>query len=53
MKTWKPAPYGMRDNPGVFDTGNGAIKTIEERDAHPGVERAEGDQRIVKVADEN
>lgn len=39
MTTWKPAPYGMADNPGVYDTGNGAIKTIEESPSHPGVER--------------
>lgn len=36
---WTPAPYGLPENPGVFDTGNGALRTIERCADFPGVER--------------
>jgi hypothetical protein len=40
-KQWVPAPYGAQDNPGVFDTGNGALMFIERNEAFPGLERVE------------
>lgn len=36
---WTLVKYGCRENPGIFDTGNGAIRSIEESPAYPGIER--------------
>lgn len=33
------APYGLRERPGVYDTGTGAIKTVESNPGIPGIER--------------
>ena len=32
-------PYGLRERPGVYDTGTGAIKTVESNPGIPGIER--------------
>lgn len=32
-------PFGLRERPGVYDTGTGAIKIIETNRGIPGVER--------------
>ncbi len=39
MSQWQPVARGCRENPGVWDTGNGAIKRVEENPAYPGIER--------------
>jgi hypothetical protein len=36
---WRSVSYGCRENPGVWDTGNGAMRYVEENPAYPGVER--------------
>lgn len=36
---WTRVSYGARENPGCFDTGNGAIAVIAENPAYPGLER--------------
>lgn len=37
--TWTRVEYGHTANPGVYDTGNGALMIIEECRSYPGVER--------------
>ena len=32
-------PFGLRERPGVYDTGTGAIKTVESNPGIPGIER--------------
>ena len=32
-------PFGFRERPGVYDTGTGAIKTVEANRGIPGIER--------------
>ena len=32
-------PYGFRERPGVYDTGTGAIKTVESNPGIPGIEK--------------
>lgn len=39
MSKWTNVPYGDSRNPGVWDTGNGAIRTVEENRDYPGIER--------------
>ena len=39
MSKWTRVNYGCDTNPGTWDTGNGAIKTVCENPAYPGVER--------------
>jgi hypothetical protein len=36
---WKSVSYGARENPGCYDTGNGALAYISENTAYPGIER--------------
>lgn len=36
---WQRVSYGARENPGCFDTGNGAIAVITESPRYPGLER--------------
>lgn len=43
---WKRVNYGNRENPGCYDTGNGAIAYIDENPKYPDVERV----RIVPYA---
>lgn len=38
-RTRTPARYGLKEKPGVYDTGTGAIMTIEANPGFPGVER--------------
>lgn len=38
-KTWIPAVCATREQPGVYDTGTGAIKTIEANPGFPGIQR--------------
>ena len=38
-RKWRLVSYGMRENPGIWDTGNGAIKSIEWNPRYPGLER--------------
>jgi len=37
--TWPLAPFELNEQPGVYDTGTGAIKTIEANPGFPGIER--------------
>ncbi len=46
MTKWTSVPYGARENPGCYDTGNGAIAYIAENPAYPGIERV----RVVPYA---
>jgi hypothetical protein len=39
MTKWTRVSYGMRENPGVWDTGNGALRYVDEHAAYPGIER--------------
>jgi hypothetical protein len=39
MTTWTRVNYGMRENPGCYDNGNGALAYVDESVAYPGVER--------------
>lgn len=32
-------PYELKERPGVYDTGTGAIKTVETNPGIPGIER--------------
>jgi hypothetical protein len=36
---WRRVDYGNKENPGVWDTGNGALRYVHECDAYPGIER--------------
>jgi hypothetical protein len=36
---WPLASFEPKDAPGVYDTGTGAIKTIETNPGFPGIER--------------
>jgi hypothetical protein len=36
---WKSVSYGARENPGCYDTGNGALAYITESADYPGIER--------------
>ena len=36
---WYSADCGCRENPGQYDTGNGAIATVEQCDAFPNIQR--------------
>jgi hypothetical protein len=36
---WVSVSYGCRENPGVWDTGNGALRMVDECAAYPGIER--------------
>jgi hypothetical protein len=38
-RTWIPAVCATRERPGVYDTGTGAIKTIEANPGFPGIQR--------------
>ncbi len=38
-RTWPPTPDGLDERPGVYDTGHGAIKTIEANPGFPGIQR--------------
>ncbi len=38
-KTCIPATSASRERPGVYDTGTGAIKTIEANPGFPGIQR--------------
>lgn len=38
-KTWTPAAYGLKEQPGVFDTGTGAIQIVEANPGFPGIQR--------------
>ena len=39
MSKWTRVKYGCDQNPGCWDTGNGAIQTVCECSTYPGVER--------------
>lgn len=39
MTKWTRVDYGCHENPGVFDTGNGALRFIDENRDYPGIER--------------
>lgn len=38
-RRWINVSYGSRENPGYFDTGNGAIASVTENMTYPGLER--------------
>ncbi|MBS0551350.1 MAG: hypothetical protein JSS47_02300 [Proteobacteria bacterium] len=38
-KTWIPATYGLKEQPGIYDTGTGAIQIIEANPGFPGIQR--------------
>jgi len=39
MSKWVRVSYGNKENPGCYDTGNGALAIITENAAYPGLER--------------
>lgn len=39
MTKWTRVTYGHDQNPGCYDTGNGAIAVIDENARYPGLER--------------
>jgi len=39
MSKWTRVGYGCEQNPGCWDTGNGAIKVVLENGKYPGVEK--------------
>jgi len=38
-KTWLPAAYGLKEQPGIYDTGTGAIEIVEANPGFPGIQR--------------
>ncbi|ATE62120.1 hypothetical protein [Thauera sinica] len=38
-RTWIPADYGLKDKPGIYDTGTGALQLIEANPGFPGIQR--------------